>query len=389
MIEDLFAAVYANPDDDGPRLVLADALLERGDDRGELIQLQIARSGRKQTPKQARREKELVDKHAAEHPLASFGTLVFERGFPQTIDLDPKVKQLGNDPVWSTIRCAKARKMKLTAKLFAGQSRLVELELYDCAFAPKCFDALPHLRTLYAAVDRIPAHAFAGLEALTTLELTTERTIAKSLAGLPSLTKLVLNQDPTEVPIPPALFATLAHVPDIDLVFSKQFAPSGLAALASVERFGARFMPFEQLPALPKLRFANVRAPEVFADVAAAVARLPALEHVNFEIFGPFEEMPNKTSPSDRWPMFGATINASKLTKIGIAETFTLTRGRDGKFSHLHVDDNGYNLVNLALMAVRHFGVTTIENPGKHEARALARLLTDTASPRARGRRAR
>ncbi|MCB9672082.1 MAG: TIGR02996 domain-containing protein [Alphaproteobacteria bacterium] len=37
---DLLAAVVAAPDDDGPRLVLADALLERGDPRGELIRLQ-------------------------------------------------------------------------------------------------------------------------------------------------------------------------------------------------------------------------------------------------------------------------------------------------------------------------------------------------------------
>lgn len=36
----LIADIVANPDDDGPRFVLADHLLERGDPRGELIQLQ-------------------------------------------------------------------------------------------------------------------------------------------------------------------------------------------------------------------------------------------------------------------------------------------------------------------------------------------------------------
>jgi uncharacterized protein (TIGR02996 family) len=39
--EDLLAAVYANPDDDAPRMVLADALIERGDPVGELIALQL------------------------------------------------------------------------------------------------------------------------------------------------------------------------------------------------------------------------------------------------------------------------------------------------------------------------------------------------------------
>jgi uncharacterized protein (TIGR02996 family) len=36
----LIAEIVAHPDDDGPRFVLADHLLERGDPRGELIQLQ-------------------------------------------------------------------------------------------------------------------------------------------------------------------------------------------------------------------------------------------------------------------------------------------------------------------------------------------------------------
>lgn len=36
-LEALLAAIYASPDDDAPRLVYADALLERGDPRGEFI----------------------------------------------------------------------------------------------------------------------------------------------------------------------------------------------------------------------------------------------------------------------------------------------------------------------------------------------------------------
>jgi uncharacterized protein (TIGR02996 family) len=42
--EELLAAVYAAPDDDGPRLVLADVLLEAGDPWGELIALQCRRA---------------------------------------------------------------------------------------------------------------------------------------------------------------------------------------------------------------------------------------------------------------------------------------------------------------------------------------------------------
>jgi uncharacterized protein (TIGR02996 family) len=45
-LDALVAAVLAAPDDDGPRLVLADYLIERGDPRGELIvvQCKLARS---------------------------------------------------------------------------------------------------------------------------------------------------------------------------------------------------------------------------------------------------------------------------------------------------------------------------------------------------------
>lgn len=46
VLDELLAAVLAAPDEDGPRLVLADHLIERGDPRGELIvvQCRLARS---------------------------------------------------------------------------------------------------------------------------------------------------------------------------------------------------------------------------------------------------------------------------------------------------------------------------------------------------------
>jgi uncharacterized protein (TIGR02996 family) len=76
----LFAAVYANPDDDQPRSVLADLLQELGDPRGELIALQL-RPG-----KRSKREKELLDAHAhdwlgAIAPVVARTGLGYERGF--------------------------------------------------------------------------------------------------------------------------------------------------------------------------------------------------------------------------------------------------------------------------------------------------------------------
>ncbi len=51
----LFAEVYARPDDDAPRLVLADHLLELGDPRGEFLALQLAKG--KPTPSARRKRR--------------------------------------------------------------------------------------------------------------------------------------------------------------------------------------------------------------------------------------------------------------------------------------------------------------------------------------------
>src|ERR1043165_3448158 len=88
---ELLALVYAAPDDDGPRLVYADALLERGDPRGELIALQIARARGPVSDDARAREAELLTDHARlaawGQPLSTGGTCTFERGFPAHLRL--------------------------------------------------------------------------------------------------------------------------------------------------------------------------------------------------------------------------------------------------------------------------------------------------------------
>src|ERR1043165_6117004 len=86
---ELLALVYAAPDDDGPRLVYADALLERGDPRGELIALQIARARGPISDEARAREAELLADDARcagwAQPLSAVGSCRFERGFPSHI----------------------------------------------------------------------------------------------------------------------------------------------------------------------------------------------------------------------------------------------------------------------------------------------------------------
>ncbi len=84
--EELLAAVMARPDDDGPRLVYADWLSERGDPRGEFISIQCA------PPREdlEAREAELLSAHSR-HWLGGLGDDVlqatFRRGFVEQVTM--------------------------------------------------------------------------------------------------------------------------------------------------------------------------------------------------------------------------------------------------------------------------------------------------------------
>jgi uncharacterized protein (TIGR02996 family) len=102
--DDLLAAIYEHPDDDAPRLVYADWLLEREDPRGEFIALQLQGSTDK-------RVQQLFAKHkkALLGPLAPMlgGDLELRRGFVVTATArfrnQGDAEQHGNLPAWATL----------------------------------------------------------------------------------------------------------------------------------------------------------------------------------------------------------------------------------------------------------------------------------------------
>jgi uncharacterized protein (TIGR02996 family) len=106
---DLFAAIYADPDDDAPRHVLADAFSDRGDPRGEFMSLQLAR-GRSDV--RIARELELQQAHAADW-LGALAAVIdvrrsrFERGFLSQAVIVPNTKKqlrkLAREPGWATV----------------------------------------------------------------------------------------------------------------------------------------------------------------------------------------------------------------------------------------------------------------------------------------------
>ncbi|MEO8553310.1 MAG: TIGR02996 domain-containing protein [Kofleriaceae bacterium] len=109
--EELVAAVYANLDDDGPRLVLADHLAAIGDPRGELIALQCQSTPL--TAKQQARARQLVEAYgkawlaALGDPAVMKDGLEFERGFVAKlrVRLGGEPRTIGNR-IWSTVRQA-------------------------------------------------------------------------------------------------------------------------------------------------------------------------------------------------------------------------------------------------------------------------------------------
>jgi uncharacterized protein (TIGR02996 family) len=107
-VSELYAAVFADPDDDTPRLMLADVLQERGDARGEFIALQIARAA--SGDKVSARERQLLGTWGEEWlgrlaPVLQKTGRVFQRGFLSECRFSSEHPpgELANEPAWGTV----------------------------------------------------------------------------------------------------------------------------------------------------------------------------------------------------------------------------------------------------------------------------------------------
>jgi len=182
--EELLALVWAHPDDDGPRHVLADHLLEIGDPVGELLALQLGPMPL--TEAQQRRERRLLKDHL-ESWLGPLWQAIapksarLVRGFLESCT--PQFRQLSelrrwmDHPGWSTVREVTGRfsPSLLLHPSFAGVRRVRGLDgggLYVLAKHPvplgietiRLFEAEPMHPHLQAQI--IDGH---GLDELTEL----------------------------------------------------------------------------------------------------------------------------------------------------------------------------------------------------------------------------
>ena len=165
-LDALFATVWAAPEDDAARLVLADALTEGADVRGEFIVLQIARAQGKATNELRRRERELRAKLASNKtfgaPFPSMGVR-FERGMPVAVSMGKAAAALAGHPAWSTVRKLElppALKRTDLAALLTSPSLAQLREVGACRYAAD-LEALGEVPSHWTSVqlDFMPSEA--------------------------------------------------------------------------------------------------------------------------------------------------------------------------------------------------------------------------------------
>lgn len=125
----LLERVLGNRRDDQARRVYADWLASRGDPRGEFIHLQLDRAQGRGDLNKLAREVALLDDHREQwgKPLDAVASdLVFDRGFPAYLTIDPArgaalLPQLASNLAWGTIEglCVRPSREPLPANILA------------------------------------------------------------------------------------------------------------------------------------------------------------------------------------------------------------------------------------------------------------------------------
>lgn len=144
-VEALFAAVFADPAADAPRLVLADALIEQGDPRGEFLSLQLQA---RRTQRSERRMQKLLERHRAsflrglEPMVMPMTPQVWERGFLTEASLLLEGLH-GEVPDLATLRRVEVLSTPATpAELASPHMRaLTEVTIAPMSAVPVLFDA--------------------------------------------------------------------------------------------------------------------------------------------------------------------------------------------------------------------------------------------------------
>jgi uncharacterized protein (TIGR02996 family) len=308
----LYEAVYAAPDDDAPRHVLADALLERGDPRGELIALQLAAT------RDPRRERELLEHHAASWAggVAAAGAVVFERGFPARVQLAAKPALNLRAPEWRTVRALDGLERVSKAKTLAlcGVPSLRELGILAATWldqlvpparpwhalrmigamaSESALAALPELRAFRATVTTGRREALRFEHAsLAELDLLCAWPRRSTLALPPSLERLALHG---VLGLPRFDLATVPGLRELRLgARTDPIVPRAIPD--SVEHLAIETAPFPlpvfETTARSRLRSAKLVVGQVDAGSLAPLASIERLELAGYPAPGALAVLP-------------------------------------------------------------------------------------------------
>lgn len=257
---DLLEAVYASPDDDGPRLVLADALLERGEVRGEFISLQVRRAAGDGTFESLAREQELLadGKRASALglPLSAAATCTFHRGFPLHVHLGRTgLKPVTGLSAWKTVNAV---------ALPNGASGVALRALLD----HPCMERVSHVVQL-THEHRKALGATPRQWTRVGIVVTEEAPLVPLRQTFPRLTALTLSSQP---PLPAGVLEGLSNVETLSIAGWGGLPPGDwLAGFPKLRTFELRsndaaWLTRAQLTALPlrELRLAFATTPEPF-----------------------------------------------------------------------------------------------------------------------------
>lgn len=128
-VAELWRLVAREPDNDAPRQVLADRLVEHGDPRGEFIALQLAEANGDERPASKHRLRQLLSRHAREWLPPGVGSeFTFRRGFLDAAivvgETDPEhrewdlVRELGAEWGVAALLPAEVRRLEALEELF-------------------------------------------------------------------------------------------------------------------------------------------------------------------------------------------------------------------------------------------------------------------------------
>jgi len=267
----LLRGVLADPDASSPKQVFADELLQAGDPRGELIQLELALAGplaiRRRDALDARHA-ELLEAHARTWFPYKVGAYRTRGGFIRSVratfrQLRGAAALFANEPVVEVeveIDAADAPKLATQPWLARLRHLIVRGPLGSDAFLA-LWHAAPQLRSLNVTACGLGPEALTGLG-----------------AGMPLLDRLVLTANP----IGDAGLANLRswrHLDRLETLYvsSCKLSPAGITTLLD----GA------PLTALDKLCLSNNRLDDaVAATIASHATALPALRHLELHAAG-------------------------------------------------------------------------------------------------------